>query len=52
VDDFDGPDQHMNLAPGQHRIEIHTPAAGAIAFDVTVQQGRTITLRARGGAPL
>ena len=46
VDDFDGPDQHLNLEPGVHRIEIHSRAAGAIAFDVTVQQGRTITLRA------
>lgn len=51
VDDFDGPDQHLNLEPGLHRIEIHTPAAGAIAFDVTVEQGRTITLRAQVGAP-
>ena len=46
VDDFDGPGQHLNLEAGPHRIEIHTPASGAIAFDVIVQQGRTITLRA------
>ena len=45
VDDFDGPGQHLNLEAGPHRIEIHTPAAGAIAFDVVVQQGRTIALR-------
>ena len=46
VDDFDGTDQHLNLEPGVHRIEIHTRGAGAVAFEVTVQQGRTITLRA------
>jgi hypothetical protein len=52
VDDFDGANQHLNLEAGQHRIEIHTPAAGAIAFDVDVQAGRTITLRATVGPPL
>ena len=36
----------------QHRIEIHTPAAGSIAFDVNVQAGQTITLRATVGPPL
>ena len=40
VDDFDGAGQHLNLEPGLHRIEIHTPASGAIAFDVIIQQGR------------
>jgi hypothetical protein len=46
VDDFDGVLQHLNLEPGPHRIEIHTPGAGAVSFDVVVQPGRTITLRA------
>jgi hypothetical protein len=46
VDDFDGWLQHLNLEPGPHRIEIHTPGAGAVSFDVVVQPGRTITLRA------
>lgn len=45
VDDFDAVGEHLNLEPGRHRIEIHTPASGATAFDVIVQQGRTITLR-------
>jgi hypothetical protein len=46
VDDFDGVFQHLNLEPGQHRIEIHAPGFTPIAFDVVVQPGRTITLRA------
>jgi hypothetical protein len=46
VDDFDGPGQHLNLEPGTHRIEIHTRAAAAVAFDVDVQPGRTVTLKA------
>ncbi|HTV00243.1 MAG TPA: hypothetical protein VMF13_06895 [Luteitalea sp.] len=46
VDDFDGFLQHLNLEPGPHRLEIHTPGSGAISFDVVVQPGRTITLRA------
>lgn len=45
VDDFDGAGEHLNLEPGLHRIEIHTPASEAVAFDVDVQPGRTITLR-------
>ena len=45
VDDFDGAGQHLNLEPGLHRIEIHTPASGAVAFDVDVQPGQTLTLR-------
>ena len=52
VDDFDGANQHLNLEAGQHRIEIHTPEAGAIVFDVSVQAGQTITLRATVGPPL
>jgi hypothetical protein len=46
VDDFDGASQHLNLEPGQHRIEIHAPGLTPIAFDVVVQAGSTITLRA------
>ena len=46
VDDFDGASEHLNLEPGQHRIEIHAPGLTPITFDVVVQAGRTITLRA------
>ncbi len=46
VDDFDGAAEHLNLEPGQHRIEIHAPGQTPIAFDVVVEAGRTITLRA------
>ena len=46
VDDFDGASQHLNLEPGQHRIEIHPAGATPIAFDVAIEAGRTVTLRA------
>ena len=46
VDDFDGVFQHVNLEAGEHRIEIQQPGSDPIAFDVVVQPGRTITLRA------
>ncbi|MEO5822514.1 MAG: hypothetical protein ABIT71_18550 [Vicinamibacteraceae bacterium] len=46
VDDFDGVFQHVNLEPGQHRIEVRTAEVEPISFDVYVQPGRTITLRA------
>jgi hypothetical protein len=46
VDDFDGTFQHLNLEAGAHRIEIRTPNAPPIAFDVNVQPGRTITYHA------
>ncbi|BCS30969.1 hypothetical protein TBR22_A01700 [Luteitalea sp. TBR-22] len=46
VDDFDGAFQHLNLEPGPHRIEIHHPGFAPVTFDVDVQPGRTITLRA------
>jgi hypothetical protein len=46
VDDFDGVFQHVNLEEGQHRIEVRAPGADPISFDVYVQAGRTITLRA------
>jgi hypothetical protein len=46
VDDFDGVFQHMNLEPGEHHIEIQVSGEEPLAFDVTVQPGQTITLRA------
>ena len=46
VNDFDGIFQHLNLEAGGHRIEIEVPGYETIAFDVMVQPGRTITLRA------
>jgi len=47
VDDFDGVFQHINLDAGQHRIEVRMPGSEeGISFDVYVQAGRTITLRA------
>ena len=46
VDDFDGAFQHVNLEAGQHRIEVRAGGIPPISFDVYVQPGRTITLRA------
>jgi hypothetical protein len=46
VDDFDGIFQHVNLEAGQHRIEVRAGDVEPISFDVYVQPGRTITLRA------
>jgi hypothetical protein len=47
VDDFDGVFQHLNLEAGPHRIEVRLPGYDdAIAFDVVIQPGRTITYRA------
>jgi hypothetical protein len=46
VDDFDGTFQHLNLEGGAHRIEIRSPNAPPIAFDVNVQPGQTITYHA------
>jgi hypothetical protein len=48
VDDFDGTFQHLNLEAGPHRIEVRTPNAPPISFDVNVQPGQTITYRAGG----
>ena len=49
VDDFDGVFQHLNLEAGPHRIEVRFPGYDdAIAFDVVIQPGRTITYRADG----
>jgi hypothetical protein len=46
VDDFDGTFQHLNLEAGAHRLEIRTPNAPPIVFEVNVLPGRTITYRA------
>jgi hypothetical protein len=47
VNDFDGIFQHLNLEAGPHQIEIRLPGYNdAIAFDVVIQPGRTITYRA------
>ncbi|MEO8521814.1 MAG: carboxypeptidase-like regulatory domain-containing protein [Acidobacteriota bacterium] len=46
VNDFDGVFQHVNLEAGRHRIEIDAPGFQPVAFDVMVQPGRTMTLRA------
>jgi hypothetical protein len=46
VDDFDGVFQHVNLEPGEHRIEIVETDREPVAFDVLVQPGQTLTLRA------
>ena len=43
ADDFDGALQHLNLTPGAHRIEVRTPNAPAVAFDVRVVPGQTVT---------
>ena len=44
--DFDGAFQHVNLEAGEHQLEIRAPGLAPITFDVVVQPGRTITLRA------
>jgi hypothetical protein len=46
VNDFDGIFQHLNLEAGPHRIEIQDDGYGAIAFDVYIRPGETITYRA------
>ena len=46
VDDFDGVFQHINLAPGAHRIEIRPQGGENISFDLQIQPGQTITYRA------
>ena len=45
VNDFDGVFQHLNLEAGPHRIEIVDPGFPAVAFDVLIQPGRTVTYR-------
>ena len=46
VNDFDGIFQHLNLEAGPHRIEIQDDGYGAIAFDVYIRPGETLTYRA------
>jgi hypothetical protein len=46
VNDFDGVYQHLNLEAGPHHIEVQEPGFEPVAFDVMVQAGRTMTLRA------
>ncbi|HET7694564.1 MAG TPA: hypothetical protein VFK57_02575 [Vicinamibacterales bacterium] len=46
VNDFDGIFQHLNLEAGPHRIEVEDDNYGAIAFDVFIRPGQTITYRA------
>jgi len=47
VDDYDGVFQHLNLEPGEHRIEIEAPGWPPTGFDVRVVPGETITYHAR-----
>jgi hypothetical protein len=46
VDDFDGILQQLTLEAGAHRIEIRSPNAPALTFEVNVLPGQTITYRA------
>jgi hypothetical protein len=48
VNDFDGVFQHLNLEAGPHHIEVRLPGYDdeAVAFDVIIQPGRTVTFRA------
>ena len=46
VDDFDGVRQYLTLEPGVHQIDIVGPDLEPSSFDVNVQPGQTITLRA------
>lgn len=48
VDDYDGVFQRLNLEAGGHYIELDVyPGAPPLAFDVYVEPGRTVTIRAR-----
>jgi hypothetical protein len=46
VDDYDGVFQHLNLEAGSHHIEIEEDGYPALAFDVRIEPGQTITYRA------
>jgi hypothetical protein len=46
VNDFDGVFQHLNLEAGPHNIEVEIPGYDRVAFNVMIQPGRTMTLRA------
>ena len=47
VDDFDGPFQRLDLAPGPHEIEIRIPGQQPRAYDVNVTPGQTTNLHVR-----
>src|SRR5262249_11420367 len=49
VDDYDGVFQHLNLEIGVHHIEIQAAGYPAIAFDVRIEPGRTVTYSATPG---
>jgi hypothetical protein len=42
VDDFDGFFQHLDLAPGGHRIEMRAPGYQTLVATVYVQPGQTL----------
>jgi hypothetical protein len=42
VDDFNGRFQHLDLAPGPHRIEVRAPGRQLLEFSVTIQAHHTI----------
>jgi hypothetical protein len=46
VDDYDGVFQHLNLEAGPHRIEVENEGYPPIPFDVRVEPGQTVTVRA------
>ena len=49
VDDYDGVFQHLNLEAGAHHIEIEAEGYPPIPFDVRVEPGQTVTIRANIG---
>ena len=46
VDDFDNAFQQLTLEGGAHRIEVRSPNAAPLNFEVNVLPGQTITYRA------
>jgi len=48
VDDYDGVFQRLNLAPGEHQLEVEPyPGAPPLSYDVYVEPGRTVTVHVR-----
>jgi hypothetical protein len=45
IDDFDGVLQQLNLTAGPHDVEIRTPNAAPVTFDVNIMPGQTVTYR-------
>ena len=45
VEDFDGPNRHLNLTSGEHQVEIRIGNEQPFAFDVNVPPNQTITVR-------